>query len=123
MAEIFDYKTARIIIENNLGFIRMRESRIFTFEKNCYEWDGKNIIDGCDEYYNEELTKDLCLQLSKGFAELSFCFKTAEEKELGKMRLIDANSVSYCNYDLDNYHSFCAVTKEEIDEMPTILWL
>ena len=36
------------------------------------------------------------------------------------MRLIDADAISYCNYDLDNYHSFRAVEDEEIAEMPTI---
>lgn len=35
-------------------------------------------------------------------------------------RLIDADKISYCNYDLDNYHSFCAVTDDEIAEMPTV---
>lgn len=36
------------------------------------------------------------------------------------MRLIDADAIKYCNYDLDNYHSFRAVEEEEIVEMPTI---
>lgn len=36
------------------------------------------------------------------------------------MRLIDADDIHYCSYDLDNYHSFEAVTEEEIAEMPTI---
>lgn len=36
------------------------------------------------------------------------------------MRLIDADSIHYCNYDLDNYHSFRAVTDDEIEEMPTV---
>lgn len=35
-------------------------------------------------------------------------------------RLIDADAISYCSYDLDNYHSFRAVTDEDIAEMPTI---
>lgn len=35
-------------------------------------------------------------------------------------RLIDANAISYCSYDLDNYHSFCAVEEDVIAEMPTI---
>ena len=51
MDENFDYEVARIIIENNYGFAQMRNNNIFTFDKNCYEWDGKRIIDGCDEYY------------------------------------------------------------------------
>ena len=74
MDENFDYETAKIIIENNYGFAQMRNNNVFTFDKNCYEWDGKRIIDGCDKYYCVELTKTLCEQLSKGFAELSFCF-------------------------------------------------
>lgn len=36
------------------------------------------------------------------------------------MRLIDADTIPYCEYDLDNYHSFCAVEDEVIAEMPTI---
>ena len=36
------------------------------------------------------------------------------------MRLIDADAITYCNYDLDNYHSFRAVEEEEIVAMPTI---
>ena len=35
-------------------------------------------------------------------------------------RLIDANAIHYCFYDLDNYHSFSAVTDDEIAEMPTV---
>jgi hypothetical protein len=36
------------------------------------------------------------------------------------MRLIDADAIHYCNYDLDNYHSFRAIEEDEIAEMPTI---
>ena len=36
------------------------------------------------------------------------------------MRLIDADNIHYCEYDLDSYHSFSAVTDDEIAEMPTI---
>lgn len=36
------------------------------------------------------------------------------------MRLIDADDIHYCEYDLDNYRSFSAVTDDEIAEMPTI---
>ena len=36
------------------------------------------------------------------------------------MRLIDADGIHYCSYDLDNYHSFMAVTDDDIAEMPTI---
>ena len=36
------------------------------------------------------------------------------------MRLIDADAIPYCEYDLDNYHSFRAVEDTVIDEMPTI---
>lgn len=35
-------------------------------------------------------------------------------------RLIDANEIPWCNYDLDDYHSFVGVDKEYVDEMPTI---
>lgn len=35
-------------------------------------------------------------------------------------RLIDADKIIYCNYDLDNYHSFLAVTDDDIAEMPTV---
>ena len=38
------------------------------------------------------------------------------------MRPIDADKIHYCNYDLDNYHSFRAVTDDEIDEMPTLTY-
>ena len=36
------------------------------------------------------------------------------------MRLINADDIHYCMYDLDNYFSFSAVTDDEIAEMPTI---
>lgn len=36
------------------------------------------------------------------------------------MRLIDADAIPWCNYDLDNYHSFVGVEKECVDEMPEI---
>ena len=36
------------------------------------------------------------------------------------MRPIDADAITYCSYDLDNYHSFRAVDEEEIAEMPTL---
>ena len=36
------------------------------------------------------------------------------------MRLIDANEIPWCHYDLDNYHSFVGVDKEYVDEMQTI---
>ena len=36
------------------------------------------------------------------------------------MRLIDADAIPYCNYDLDRYHSFRAVDEDEIAEMPTL---
>lgn len=36
------------------------------------------------------------------------------------MRLIDADTIPYCNYDLDNYHSFRAVEDDVIADMPTI---
>lgn len=36
------------------------------------------------------------------------------------MRLIDADEIHYCEYDLDNYHWFRAVDEDEIAEMPTI---
>lgn len=36
------------------------------------------------------------------------------------MRLIDADDIHYCMYDLNNYFSFYAVTDDEIAEMPTI---
>ena len=36
------------------------------------------------------------------------------------MRLIDADAIHYCSYDLDNYHYFRAVDEDEIAEMPTI---
>lgn len=35
-------------------------------------------------------------------------------------RLIDANEIPWCSYDLDNYHWFEGVDKEVVDEMPTI---
>ena len=36
------------------------------------------------------------------------------------MRLIDADALRYCNYDLDNYHSFRAIEDCEIEVQPTI---
>lgn len=39
---------------------------------------------------------------------------------MSEQRLIDANKIPWCNYDLDNYHSFVGVDKEYVDEMPTI---
>ena len=36
------------------------------------------------------------------------------------MRLINADDIPYCNYDLDNYHSFRAVEDDVIADMPTI---
>ena len=36
------------------------------------------------------------------------------------MKLINADDIHYCMYDLDNYHTFWAVTDDEIAEMPTI---
>lgn len=36
------------------------------------------------------------------------------------MRLIDADEIPWCNYDLDNYHSFIGVEKEYVDEIPTV---
>ena len=36
------------------------------------------------------------------------------------MRLIDADAIPWCNYDLDNYHCFVGVDKEYVDELPTI---
>ena len=36
------------------------------------------------------------------------------------MRLIDADAIPWCNYDLNDYHSFVGVDKEYVDEMPTI---
>ena len=36
------------------------------------------------------------------------------------MRLINANEIPWCNYDLNDYHSFVGVDKEYVDEMPTI---
>ena len=35
-------------------------------------------------------------------------------------RLIDADAIPWCNYDLDNYHPFEGVDKDVVDEMPTI---
>ena len=46
--------------------------------------------------------------------------KLKELKMKNEIRLINANEIVYCNYDLDNYHSFRAVTDDEIDEMPTV---
>ena len=37
-----------------------------------------------------------------------------------KVRLINANEIPWCNYDLDNYHSFVGVEKEYVDDMPTV---
>lgn len=37
-----------------------------------------------------------------------------------EVRLIDANEIPWCHYDLENYHSFVGVDKEYVDEMPTI---
>ena len=37
-----------------------------------------------------------------------------------EMRLIDADAITYCNYDLDSYLSFRAVDEDEIADMPTI---
>lgn len=84
MDKNFDYETAKIIVENNYGFAQMRNDRIFSFDKycidnNCSQWDGKRIIDGCDEYFCSVLTKSLCEQLSKGFADLAMCFKETLE--------------------------------------------
>lgn len=75
VGNFFDYETAKTIIENNFAFKKMREKGIFTFQKNCYQWDGKYIVDGCDEYCSAELSEILCKELSKGFAELSLCFR------------------------------------------------
>jgi hypothetical protein len=36
------------------------------------------------------------------------------------MRPIDADAITYCSYDLDNYHWFRAVDEDEIAEMPTL---
>ena len=36
------------------------------------------------------------------------------------MRLIDADAIPWCNYDLDNYLYFVGVDKEYVDELPTI---
>lgn len=36
------------------------------------------------------------------------------------MRPIDADAITYCNYDLDNYHSFRAIEDDDIAEMPTL---
>ena len=36
------------------------------------------------------------------------------------MRLIDADTIPWCNYDLDNYLYFVGVDKEYVDEIPTI---
>ena len=38
------------------------------------------------------------------------------------MRLIDADAISWCNYDLDNYHFFIGVDKEYVDKLPTLDW-
>lgn len=35
-------------------------------------------------------------------------------------RLIDADAIPWCSYDLDNYRWFEGVDKEVVDEMPTI---
>lgn len=37
-----------------------------------------------------------------------------------EVRLVDANEIPWCHYDLENYHSFVGVDKEYVDEMPTI---
>ena len=39
---------------------------------------------------------------------------------MSEQRLIDANKIPWCNYDLDNYLFFVGVDKEYVDEMPTI---
>lgn len=36
------------------------------------------------------------------------------------MRPIDADAITYCAYDLDDYHFFRAVDEEAIAEMPTL---
>lgn len=36
------------------------------------------------------------------------------------MRLIDADAIPWCNYDLDNYLYFVGVDKEYVDALPTI---
>lgn len=36
------------------------------------------------------------------------------------MRPIDADAITYCHYDLDNYHSFRAIEEDDIAEMPTL---
>jgi len=36
------------------------------------------------------------------------------------MRLIDADAIPWCEYDLDNYLWFKGVDKDVVDEMPTI---
>lgn len=36
------------------------------------------------------------------------------------MRAIDADAITYCAYDLDDYHFFRAVDEEAIAEMPTL---
>ena len=36
------------------------------------------------------------------------------------MRPIDADAITYCHYDLDNYHSFRAIEDDDIAEMPTL---
>lgn len=36
------------------------------------------------------------------------------------MRAIDADAITYCAYDLDDYHFFRAVDEDAISEMPTL---
>ena len=36
------------------------------------------------------------------------------------MRLIDADEIPWCEYDLEYYHPFTGVDKEYVDDMPTV---
>lgn len=36
------------------------------------------------------------------------------------MRLIDADEIPWCSYDLEYYHPFTGVDKEYVDDMPTV---
>ena len=36
------------------------------------------------------------------------------------MRLIDADEIPWCSYDLEHYHPFTGVDKEYVDDMPTV---
>lgn len=70
-------KTKEILLSEI--FDEMYDKRIFLIEAYKSRF---YIREACDEYFEVELTKEMCQKLSKAFLELANCFEDTEPKEI-----------------------------------------